>query len=259
MLIGVAIPLGLALGSGSVNSGELLGIVAVLGFIALTFGFARRLGRGLLRGFANSDVLERGEPASAVITSMSETGTTVNQHPVVEFELRVTRTGGQPYDATVKQMLPRLLLPRVQPGISVTVKVLPDDPARVGVDWESLAGGGGTGATVPEGLLSGTPVGETVDTEAFLRRARSARAEIDQMSEAGMTATHPRTGVVSEVYAFVVTVQPDGQAPYEARLLQGVPPDLEGRVGPGATVPVGINRDDPADVAIDWDSYKATA
>ena len=257
-LVGLAVPILLAL-SGSESSGDLLGVVGVVGFIALSFVFARKLGRGLLRGFANSDVIERGEPATAVVTSMAETGTTVNQPPVVESELRVTRPGGKPYDTTVKQMLPRLLLARVQPGTAVTVKVLPEDPSRVGIDWDSPAGGGAVGSTVPEGLLAGTPVADTVYAEAFLSRARRARAEIDQMSETGMTVPHPRTGVVSQVYAFVVTVKPDGEGPYLAKLLQGVPPDIEGRVGPGATVPVGINRDDPSDVAIEWDSHKGPA
>lgn len=118
------------------NDMSVVGPLLVVGFIALSFVFARKLGRGLLRSFNNADTLEQGVPASAVITSMGETGTTVNEHPVVEFGLRVTPGGAPPYDVTVKQMLPRLLLGQVRPGLTVDVKVMPGDPNDVAIDWE---------------------------------------------------------------------------------------------------------------------------
>lgn len=58
-----------------------------------------------------------------------------------------------------------------------------------------------------------------------------------------------------EVFAFVVTVEPPGGEAYEAKLLQAVPEKLVGRFGPGAQVTVGINPEEPADIAIDWDMF----
>jgi len=103
--------------------------------------------------------------------------------------------------------------------------------------------------------MAGTAVGETVDTQDFLRTAAPAEAEIDQMSETGMTVLSPKTGEDVEVFSFVVTVRNPGGLDYETKLLQGLPAEHVGRVGPGATVPIGINPSDPADIAIDWERY----
>lgn len=247
------------------NDMSVVGPMLVIGFIVLSFVFARKLGRGLLRSFSNAGTLEQGVPASAVITSMGETGTTVNEHPVVEFGLRVTRDGAPAYDVTVKQMLPRLLVGQVRPGLAVGVKVMPGDPNDVAIDWDAPAAGGGGrrdagggDPTVPEGMFAGVGVTATVDSRAFLATAHPASAEIVHMSQTGMTAPDPRTGGAAEVFGFVVEVQRPGHPPYEAKLLQSVPAELEGRVGPGATVPVGISPADPSDVAIDWERYGAT-
>ncbi|MDH3752300.1 MAG: hypothetical protein OEU32_00405 [Acidimicrobiia bacterium] len=236
------------------------GAIAVVAFIVASFVFAGWLARRIMRSVSGSAILQEGEPARAVITGMRETGTTVNENPMVSFDLDVTRPGQAPYPVTTKQMLPRLLLGRVQPGLHLGVSVLPDEPSKVAIDWQSLEGVTSTGdaadgARVPEGLMAGAMVGETVSAKDFIAAAIPAMAEIDQMSETGMTAPHSETGLDTEVFAFVVTVDRRGQDPYEANILQGVPLDLVGRVGPGATVPIGINPADPSDIAINWDEY----
>jgi hypothetical protein len=128
---------------------------------------------------------------------------------------------------------------------------MPDDPTRVAIDWDSISSVAPQGGTLA-GVVAQAGVGETIDAEEFLARAIPATAEIDQMSETGKTVQNARTGIANEVFAFVLTVQRDGQAPYETKLLQGVPAEHKGTFGPGATVPIGISPDDPDDVAIDW-------
>ncbi len=263
--VGIAI-LVAAVGGGDGDSGTAeassdgpgaIGVVLIIGAIVASFVFAGWLGRRILRGTQRADVLEGGVPATALITSMTETGTTVNQHPMVEFGLRITRDGTT-YDTSVTQLLPRLLLGRVSPGTELVVRVMPDDRREVAIDWESLDGVTTSGPTtdrVPEGLMAGAPIGETVDTREFLRTATPAEAEIDQMSETGVTVVSPETGEDVEVFSFVMTVHNPGGLPYEAKLLQGLPAEHVGRVGPGATVPIGINPDDAADIAIDWKRY----
>lgn len=233
-------------------------IVLIIGFIILSFIASGFLARYLLRRMSRSEVLEEGMPASAVIVSMAETGTTVNDHPMVDFELEVTRDGAPPYTATVRQMLPRLLIARVEPGVTVGVKVMADDPSKVAIDWESVSGSAPARPTqvIETGLFAGTPVGEATDAEEFLLSAIPAKAEIKQMSGTGITSTNPRSGAQYEAFAFVVTVMPEAQPAYDAKLLQGVPPEHIGRFGPGATMPVGVNPDDPTDIAINWREYE---
>lgn len=237
-------------------SGDAMGLVAVVGLVLLTFALSAKLARRMMRGATRADTLEAGIPASALIVSMGETGTTVNQHPLVEFGLRVMRPGQAPYDVTIRQILPRLRLGQVRPGLTVGVKVGPADPTDVAIDWDAPVGEEADGsATVPEGMFAGAAVGDTVDSKSFLARAQPASAEILHMSQTGMTVPDPRDGGEAEVFGFVVAVHRDGCPSYEAKLLQGVPRALLGRVGPGATVPVGVNPDDAGDVAIDWGSY----
>lgn len=234
-------------------------VAMVVGFIALCFAGSWFLARGVLRRVSRSHVIEQGVPATAVIASMAETGTTINEQPMVEFELRVRREGAEPYDVAIQQVLPRLLLGRVQPGMTVGVKVMPDDANEVAIDWQSISGVGPDGIeprVMDKGLFAGTPVGETVDTDAFLLKAIPARAEIDEMSETGMTVKQPRSDDELEVFAFKLTVHRDDGTTYEAKLLQGVPHEHRGRFGPGATLPIGINPDDPFDVAINWREHE---
>jgi hypothetical protein len=230
------------------------GIIGILGFIALSFVASGFLARYLLRKTSRADVLEGGVAATATILSMAETGTTVNDSPMVEFGLRVTADGQGPYDTTMKQVMPRLMIGLVHPGIQVPVKVMPTDRNEVAIDFGALGAGGAAAGpgTVQTGPLAGTPILGTVDAEEFLVRAIPATGEIDVMAEAGTTATNPRTGQTLESFTFTMTVHRDGQAPYATNLLQGVPQEYIGTIGPGGKVPIGVNPDDPTDIAINW-------
>jgi hypothetical protein len=82
-------------------------------------------------------ILAVGRPATATVTRLVDTGTTINQDPVVEFVLRVTPERGEPYEARTKGLVSRLDVPAIQPGRVLPVKVDPQDPQRVAIDlWE---------------------------------------------------------------------------------------------------------------------------
>jgi hypothetical protein len=226
----------------------------VIVFIVASFAASIFLARFLLRRATRSGVIEDGQPATATVVAMSETGMTVNDHPMVKWDLEVTRDGQPPSAASVKQMLPRLLLGQVAPGSVLAVKVMPDDPTDVAIDWDDTESKAAASTTeITEGLFAGARANtDVVDSEAFLLKAIPAMAQIDQMSETGVTATNPRSGEDYEVFAFVVTVTPEGGEPYPATVMQGLPDEHRGRIGPGGEVPVGINPDDPADIAVNW-------
>jgi hypothetical protein len=83
------------------------------------------------------EILAIGKPATGTIVRLIDTGTTINDDPVVEFVVRVSPEGGEPYEALTKGLVSRLDVPAIQPGRVVPVKFDPDNPARIALDlWE---------------------------------------------------------------------------------------------------------------------------
>jgi len=81
---------------------------------------------------AAASLMTTGESATAQVLASRDTGTQINMQPIVEVDLLVTRsTGGAPYPATVRQMIPNAQLGLVAPGSTIAVKVDPANPATV--------------------------------------------------------------------------------------------------------------------------------
>lgn len=78
---------------------------------------------------------EAGTPATARILKIWDTGITVNDDPVIGLEVEVSREDGSVYTATIpKSLISRLDVPQFQPGMSVGVRIDPQDPAKVAID-----------------------------------------------------------------------------------------------------------------------------
>jgi hypothetical protein len=83
------------------------------------------------------EILAIGRPASGLIVRLIDTGTTINNDPVVEFVLSVTPPGEKPYEAHTKALVSRLDVASMQPGRVVPVKYDPRHPTRVAMDmWD---------------------------------------------------------------------------------------------------------------------------
>ncbi|MEX0992752.1 MAG: hypothetical protein WDZ37_02030 [Solirubrobacterales bacterium] len=79
-----------------------------------------------------------GVDASATIVAIRQTGPMVNFQPAVELDLTVMPEGLPPYPVTVQQVIQQVQLPLAQPGKTVQVKVDPEDPAAVWIDWSRV-------------------------------------------------------------------------------------------------------------------------
>ncbi len=86
-----------------------------------------------------------GAPGRAVLLSVKDTGMTLGgtavaaalENPVADLELEVTFDDAEPYQLTVRQMVPRLAVARLVPGTELPVLVDPADPRQVLVDWDA--------------------------------------------------------------------------------------------------------------------------
>jgi hypothetical protein len=76
-------------------------------------------------------LMATGLVGQAVITGVRDTGATVNENPVVEFDLRVALDGHPPYAVAHRQVVSRLVVGNFAPGATVPVRVDPDNAGEV--------------------------------------------------------------------------------------------------------------------------------
>ena len=78
---------------------------------------------------------ESGQPGSAKILEIWDTGITVNNDPVIGMRVEIERPEGTSYRAIIpKSLISRLDIPRFQPGSVVAVRIDPQDPSRMALD-----------------------------------------------------------------------------------------------------------------------------
>lgn len=83
------------------------------------------------------EIRAHGLPATATVLKIWETGTRINNNPVVGFLLEVHAEGLKPYTTETKALISILMIPQIQPGATLKVKYDPDNPNRVALDiWE---------------------------------------------------------------------------------------------------------------------------
>ncbi len=72
-----------------------------------------------------------GIPAEATIVKMWDTGTTVNDNPLVGFTLEVRQPGQLAYQTESRLLISRLQVGSLRPGMTIPVKVDKSNPKRV--------------------------------------------------------------------------------------------------------------------------------
>jgi hypothetical protein len=182
-------------------------------------------------------LLKNGVAGTAVITAAKKTsrrtageGSGAAQY-VYEMKLRVTIPGHDPYDAEHKQWTFDSDPPHE--GKVVNVKVNPDDPLDLVVDWRNRPHvPETTGKSIAEILATGVP----------------GRAVVRQLDTTNAVA--PDNG--DPVMLFILDVTVDGRDPYELKLFHRVPAKDQPRVAVGQEVPIKALPPDPNEIAIDW-------
>jgi len=101
----------------------------VIGGVILLLWLAARAGGKMMAEQAAR--LASSTPATATITQVHRRGMSQGSRHVVRILMRVKPAAGEPYDATVSWWLDVLVMPRVQPGLDVAVKIDATDPSRV--------------------------------------------------------------------------------------------------------------------------------
>ena len=119
------------------------------------------------------EVLKNGTPAKAIVKSFAMPSAT--EKFAMQIDLEIHPQAGQPYTITYVYPTARQKA-AMSVGMEIPVKYLPDDPARVAVQWDALkgsiaAGGGDMGAVM--GGLQSTYSGTA---DAAMRQAMASPA-----------------------------------------------------------------------------------
>lgn len=113
-----------------------LASIAVLIIGSVTLGCA-----SLVNSFSGRkeacEIINIGIPASAIIERLIDTGTTINDNPVLEFVIQVLPADGPIFQAHAKALVSRLDIASFQPGRVVPVRYDPLDKSRVALElWD---------------------------------------------------------------------------------------------------------------------------
>jgi len=191
--------------------------------------------------------LARGEVLSVQMTGMSVShgDQVTTQKQVCNVTLNVIMDNTPPFQATVKQGIPVLVIPQLSSGQAVVaVRVNPANHQEVAIDFNSepptvtLAAGGPNTGSAAELLALGTP----------------ARAVIIQSQPLGV---RNQAGV--DMYALMVTILCEGTAPYQPQMGNPVPPGGVPLLYPGSNLPAKVRPGQQGQCIIDWEAALAEA
>lgn len=106
---------------------SLLTSVSMTIMFGMLFGaMALLFGAPLLGALENRKILHTGRAGTARIVSVNDTGTTVNNRPLVHITMEVQREDGSPFQAETEKILGYSQLGQFQPGATVNVRYDPD-------------------------------------------------------------------------------------------------------------------------------------
>jgi hypothetical protein len=110
------------------------GTALTIGFIALVFVIARRIGKRMIEG--DPEIAQNGLLGKGRILSIEDTGVRVGGEMNIRcrFQLEVTPDGGSSYQAEALAIIPLVNLAQFQAGAVVPVKIHPTDPSKVILD-----------------------------------------------------------------------------------------------------------------------------
>src|SRR5690554_373052 len=94
-------------------------------FVFLILSVLFMVGSFVIRHRQKKRIKKYGKPGKAKVISLFQTGTTINQNPMVGFELEVHPTTGAVFKTTTRQVIRLTDIPKIHPGIEFKIKYDP--------------------------------------------------------------------------------------------------------------------------------------
>ena len=182
------------------------------------------------RSAEKSRLMQAGVHAEGTLVGAEQTGTFINNNPVVRLLLDVRMPGRPVYRVTVTETIDLVSLSQLTPGKELLLKVDPLHPEKVAIRGDKPRWGGQ--ASAAEILATGIP----------------GQAKVVRTWDMGLVPDGSGDPAVG--FEVVVQVQ-DGRPPYQVQFGHRVPKHIAPPVA-GAILPVRVSPQDPSRVAIDF-------
>ena len=101
---------------------ELALIIATVSFVIM---IASLVGSVILGKAENESLRRSGLAATAKVLAVDDTGITINKNPVARIKLEVYPPSGTPFEAVAEELISRLEVGSISPGVEVTVRYNP--------------------------------------------------------------------------------------------------------------------------------------
>jgi hypothetical protein len=254
-----------------------LTLAIVLGSFALSAALAIPVLRSAGVLGPRKKVLANGVPGTATLLGVSPTGTVINDiNLVCKFQLRVEISGRPVYDVETKETVPMTNMALLIPGSTLAVRVDPEDPAKVFVDWQqgirhpnlptapgAMAGAVPSAGEIAAALHDPSAIASTTKGSAadLLRTGQPARGMLKSFADTGQTVR--ATGRTSPVEIlddplYVLTVELNfgaGMAPIEGTVVHRVPRALVPNLRLGMELRCAVDAGNPTrNFAVNWDA-----
>jgi hypothetical protein len=220
--------------------------VSIFGLISLIFVVV--FGLMLRRWLIKQKVLQTGVGATATIVSIRDTGTRINDNPVIAMQLQVQPSGAPSFQAEIKETVSILQIPQFQPGAQLEVKYDPAQPTNVAI----VSVISGSGASSGPGLMNRQQAEQLLtryqsENERILSSGVSAPAKILQYMPMGVNVNGNNPAV-----NLIVEVQPIGGASFTAQAHGNVIAEASVyKFQPGQMVTVRYNPEDLTEIALE--------
>jgi hypothetical protein len=219
-----------------------IGLSVVIAIVVIFF--VMRMTRGLSAGSVKNGVTAQG-----TILRTWDTGTTINDNPVVGFALNVTPTTEPAFQVEMKQIVSRIQIGAFLPGAAVEVMYDPADHKKVKI--QSVLGMAGAPGTM------GAPAGDPKQIEQMLLAKEQVYNAVLSMGEAAqatiLTATdmNIRINNAGSMMQFHLEVHPTNKPIFQADTQGAISDASRTKYLPGQTIWVKFNPNDLTQVALD--------
>jgi hypothetical protein len=236
------------------------GFTLTAAFLGLTGIGLFLWGRRWAKGYKDAQRLRTsGVPGQATIQGMRQTGVYLNEQPQIELNLQVQTQMHGPYQVTVREYVPLMLLGTLSSGRPLPVKVDPADPQKLVIEWErAMSGGMPMGGMTPGMPVTPSPSADSTQYDPQARQAEKERLLATGVAGKATVVSSRATGRTDSegrpVYDLMLTIEIPGQQPIQGPARTGVPPERVSQLEAGDTVAIKSDRANPTMMTIDWES-----